>query len=743
VDGLFREMTRMASELHQNPKLIPASEVEALGRRVACALLATPWQVVSAVNPDMQRSEVQAACPQQRGQPQRGSASGTLQQSVTPGQSPTGLANPTSPAEREAEYLAERIFAGHSVAGQIRERPGSAIQRHVRVETDETAAEQVRAAFERLMGRTVTISGGRLTLGEAVPGSPGSPSVARFLVRAIDSSTTYRVRSSATRSDGSAVRGSAWQAGSDGIVIMINPAEIPEYTLTIEQLLTAAFVGAVAATEPSEEPVPRGTVEAGGGMTLDRLLSTPLPYSSPEMLDRALDYIQARIPAIDIFQRGDLHSQMLQGRNVTLAEILRGLETNTPYQIRREESRDFLTITFIDPRTTTEPGAAQPIPLRQVSFPTGPARGRGLPAPQPAAELREGGLTDENIAEAERSCNEAMLREIRAHLVTARAYMSRTLERLAAGTDVSAPMRRHFGTAGTPANRSRIAANLRVIASDLDFSRHAWVCNPRGSGTAGCNDLRVSGRSSPGRHPVQFCVERSAPHIPRWTSLLHEVVHTSGIGTLPAGVETYEWQEDRYPGSDTLHNADSYAKFVRDVGAPTAGAARARPIPARLSALVQGGVSVVSGEAQPVVGARLELTPLGSGLSVVDFTSGLTFLWLPQYGVVPPSGGPDRDVTDRYYAGIEAGARFNLTERPAAYIDVTGGVGTLWPGGTDAPDFAATLRGTLGLQYGTPSAGLTAGIDFRGLLDAAETARGGWVVGLGIGGYFGGPEEGR
>jgi hypothetical protein len=305
-------------------------------------------------------------------------------------------------------------------------------------------------------------------------------------------------------------------------------------------------------------------------------------------------------------------------------------------------------------------------------------------------------------------------------------------------------LQRHFGPQATQ-HRDAILANLRQVFEELDFSRHGWVCRQRNNRMLGCPAGR-GGATVVNEHIIRLCGFYGLPGFTEWLTVLHEIVHAAGVGTLAMNREAYmEAGVLPYPPPtrEALRNADSYAQLVRQVGA-SQWQAEAAAVQLTPTVLAQAGIAL-GGEAgvQPVLGARLELTALGEGLSVVDFTSGLTFLWLPQFGIVPPGGGPERDITDRFYAGAEAGARINLTQRPAVFIDVTGGLGAFWPGGTATPDFAATLRGTLGLRYGSPSAGFTAGIDLQGLLDTAEAARGGLVIGFGIGGYFGGPEEER
>ena len=166
-----------------------------------------------------------------------------------------------------------------------------------------------------------------------------------------------------------------------------------------------------------------------------------------------------------------------------------------------------------------------------------------------------------------------MMNEIKTHLETARAHSQRAISRLENETGTECYLKRHFGADGTPANKREITARLKIASQELHLSRHEWKCRELGSGLLGCvkRNQMVEGKRVKaivrGVTPVDqiaivMCVNKSASFID-WVSVLHEVVHRSGIG----GVETYQAAKE-YPGPKALLNADSYAHLAEDLGAP-------------------------------------------------------------------------------------------------------------------------------------------------------------------------------
>src|SRR6185369_76993 len=98
------------------------------------------------------------------------------------------------------------------------------------------------------------------------------------------------------------------------------------------------------------------------------------------------------------------------GKGVTLAEVLRGLETNTPFRIVQEFDGDRVRATYFDPRRSAAAGEPQPLPQRSVTFLTGSSGGTSAAAPLRTQDL---GMSAADVAQANASCSTATLGEIR------------------------------------------------------------------------------------------------------------------------------------------------------------------------------------------------------------------------------------------------------------------------------------------------------------------------------------------
>ncbi|HEU4561274.1 MAG TPA: DUF4157 domain-containing protein [Longimicrobium sp.] len=751
VDGLMRELTRMAGELHATPGLVPADEVSALSARVACALLATPWEVVHAVAPDLVRAQLEAAC--------RPPASARPPTSVPRRMADSALSLPVeaedAPAEREAEAAARTVSAGGSVAGALHAVAAPALHRTLRINEGDAGAVALRGAVGRLTGREVTLAGGEVRLGPPVPGA-GSPTMAAFVERARAATRVYELRTGAAHPDGTPVRGAGWVVREGRVVITLNPGHTGEFTWTGDELVGEQLAAAVAAQDPSQAMAP---APAGGaaGMRADEMLTRRLPYGSTDAgptdpgqlqslqdatLDRVVAYINAALPGLSQAQRTRIGAAASSADGVTLAEIIRGVETNTPFRTRQGVSGSRVTATYEDPRI---PPAGPGRTRRTVTFTAGAPGAASTPVLQ-SEGVACGGEEANSLAHS--CCTAAMLAEIEEDLATARAHMARALARVGGTATLSGALRRHFGRQGTAANRPVITASLRQVASELSRDRHGWLCRRQGSGALGCS-ANMSGRTPGGGPNVILCADWAGPPFFPWDTVLHEVVHASGVGALGDAEERYLGRAG-YPPDDALHNADSYAELVREVGAESW---REEPLELNLdlpgSLVAQGGMGMGPGGAQPVLGARLEVTPLGSGLRVVDWTAGVSFLWLPRYGVVPPGappGTPAGDTPGRFFGGAETGVRFQPFGR-LAFFDLSAGAGVLAPGGGVDAHAALSGRATAGIRAGTPSAAFTAGLNFWGLYDLADRTQGGVVVGLSTGVEWGGsaprPEERR
>lgn len=462
------------------------------------------------------------------------------------------IASGHSPAEREADLLADRVMAGHSVAGRRLAVPAGRMHRSVTISPTDPAAALLLSTLTRLTGRPATATGGMLTLGTPTTGAaPSSATVTDYVQRAIASAKTYTLQSGATTPGGTAVRGVRWEAAASGggVTITINTADIGEFTWTADELVSEGFVNAVAANDRTTATFPAapapgapGAPAATAGTNLDDLLATPLPVANVALRRRTMDLIKQRVPrvAADPWLEIDVEAALQGGSGVTVAEVLRGLETNTPFRINQTIRGDRVEATYYDPRTPSA-SEQQKIPRREVTFLAGSGRATpsGAPVPAPGAP-----------------CSAAAIAEIQAHLSNVRSLVSRAIALLNSTANLDPPLIANFGPAG-PSNRARIAANYRLILSELTLERHGWMCTPRGG--PGC-PRGITGTSSPGQTLVNLCVEANAPLIPSEKTVLHEVVHCTGIGSLRVGSETYWWQPG-YPGTDPLHNADSYAQF--------------------------------------------------------------------------------------------------------------------------------------------------------------------------------------
>jgi hypothetical protein len=468
-----------------------------------------------------------------------------------------------SAAELEADEVAHRVLVDNSRVSGARATPAGTIHRTVRIEPADAALTLFLDALTRLTGRAATAAGGMLALGASVPGARPSGTISDYIQRAVSASRGYILRSGATTPGGLPVRGVRSEVASSGVVITVNTADAGTHTWTADELVSEGFVNAVSANDRTTQTFP-ATTAAGAppGTNVDDLLATTLPFATAALRLTAMNLIRQRAPAVatDAYLEADVDTILQGGRGVTLAEILRGLETNTPFRIVQEMDGDRVYATYYDPRRRPAAGESQRLPQRNVTFLAGP--GRASPAAAPVRQ--QSGVPPAQVAQANASCTPAVLGEIRIHITRAQSLITRAMARLASQENLDAPLTAHFGGAG-PASRARINRNFQVILSEMDFSRHAWVCTLHGSGQ-GCNDPRVTGFSGISNSPVNLCIAPSAPFLPRATTVLHEVVHTCGIGTLGAGVEKYFGRDLDYPGNDPLHNADSYAQFAALIG---------------------------------------------------------------------------------------------------------------------------------------------------------------------------------
>jgi len=482
-------------------------------------------------------------------QQQQWGGSGTLAASS----SAPVIAGEHSAAEREAEALSHRVMAGQSVAGRRLAAPSGQMHRSVSISPTDPAVALLLGALTRLTGRPATATGGTLALGNPTPGAAASSAtVTDYVQRAISASRAYTLQSGATTPGGTAVRGVRVEtaASGGGVTITINTGDIGTFTWTADELVSEGIVNAVSANDITTATFPAAAAPAAPGApaapaptNLDDLLATPLPFANDALRRRAMDLIKQRVPAVatDINLELDIENALQVGSGITLAEILRGLETNTPFRVQQRITGNRVEATYYDQRMTPGSSEQQRIPRREATFLAGPGRATlaGGPVPSPGTP-----------------CSAAAIAEITAHLTNVQRLVSNAIALLSSTANLDPPLIANFGPTG-PANRARIAANYRLILSELTLERHGWMCTPRGG--PGCPP-NITGTSSPGQTLVNLCIEGSAPLVPNEKTVLHEVVHCTGIGSLRVGSERYWWQSG-YPGSDPLHNADSYAQF--------------------------------------------------------------------------------------------------------------------------------------------------------------------------------------
>ena len=107
VDGVFRALISMADDLGANPSAVPMTEQIAIERRVACAMTQTPREVVQAVLPQAPLDQWRRECSEGVQTPQP-----KLSPHANLPFNELSMSAPESPAEREADHIANRIAQG-------------------------------------------------------------------------------------------------------------------------------------------------------------------------------------------------------------------------------------------------------------------------------------------------------------------------------------------------------------------------------------------------------------------------------------------------------------------------------------------------------------------------------------------------------------------------------------------------------------------------------------------------------
>jgi hypothetical protein len=326
-------------------------------------------------------------------------------------------------------------------------------------------------------------------------------------------------------------------------------------------------------------------------------------------------------------------------------------------------------------------------------------------------------------------CTSEMLEEFGRHLAKARAAVATTIQRLRGTERINCQVEDHFRDLDA-AGINQVVEKLQLAESELYLSRHGWQCRPKGSGFLLCDrdawapQDQVGGAVLRGNSAnVVICTDKNAPYS-QWTTVLHEVMHRVGIH----GEEIYR-HEGGYPGKNPLRNADSYAGLVDDLGESDWEPCK----PTVFGAKALGGFGANSGV---VMGARIELTPHGTALHVVDFMAGVNFLWSPRLGILGHGKDDPKTVMSRGYLGFEGGLRINVPRKHGTLM-FEAAVGLGKSGLDEFGGAGATARVAAQWRFGKGPAGSEVGLDLTKLWSFSDDAKGDWVVGVSVGYRFG------
>lgn len=337
-------------------------------------------------------------------------------------------------------------------------------------------------------------------------------------------------------------------------------------------------------------------------------------------------------------------------------------------------------------------------------------------------------------------CRQDTLEAIPGLYSVARAKTDRAISRMASGDAMNAAITANFGS-GAVWQQDEILRRIRLIRRELDEEdQHIVRCrlyfgDPWLGEYEGNVDARrhlfcrphVGASAEVGGNRVTLCILEDGSVSGGWITFLHEVVHLSGVGDLPGRqrasaaqrqrgeFETYEHERDegRFPnqGSFSLRNADSYAHFIRQIGAAS-WSAESTPAGAPL---LSAGPALSLSDGRLGAFGRAEWIPLGS--RHVQWLLGFQGIGLTD---ATRSDGPlDPDGT-RAFVGAETGVRFLLGHGSVmGVVDLAGGGGMLLTRqGEWAP--ATSARAGLGLRWGSPSFGGSAGVEIQTLFNFAR-----------------------
>jgi hypothetical protein len=312
-------------------------------------------------------------------------------------------------------------------------------------------------------------------------------------------------------------------------------------------------------------------------------------------------------------------------------------------------------------------------------------------------------------------CSNDECATLHARIATAESSTRKAIERVKAGLSMNNALDRHFKK-HDEASIKDILESLQRILPEVQFSRHLWICREFGNEAEGCKSVvraaaDIGGRTFNWR--IAMCFNKGDVS---WTDVLHEIVHASSIGR--SSTETYH-SDPGYPPDDALQNADSYAEFIKEVGA----ASWSEEKPLTFDTNLQGGISYRDRKVSPLFGARFEITPLGPGLRMFDIVVGGSVLWAPKGGFL--SRGESNQVA--------GGAEVDLRIRPSKslYIDV--GTGALAGYADDSITGAIVPKLSLSWKPGGDDSGFTVGADLQAIYQSAQAEPNAMMFGISVG----------
>lgn len=617
--------------------------------------------------------------------------------------------------------------------------PLPSIQSKLLLEEDAAKTPSLKSVLETLAGQSLQLDdNGGLSIGEG-PANGGSSAIRAYIQRAIDASKTFRIKTGTLAVDKEGI-----EEKNGAIQITVDYKHFGKGNWTPEELLSQKIVSAVIQHAPSSAMGPTPDKNTGEDplppISTDQIINLPLTDTEQRIKQRHIKaYTEQQLQHLNAGQRRLIYNLGWTGKGVPLTEMIRGVEMNVPFTFRQEIKDGRVFAEICDPKGF--PADADKLDTgafiamvgkhkRNITFLPGAKEETAKPVNFPKTNTS---CTKEERADSSNSCcTPEMLTELRQHLATSRAYLKRARQRLEGDQPIDCKLRRHFKGQAKGQGMQRLLSQLALAENELYLSRHGWKCRPRKSNQLGC-DRRfigaqegfVGGNVSPAEPTtIRICTASSSPFT-SWTTVLHEVMHR----VKTSGEETY-LDDPEYPGDNPLENADSYAHLVKELGAPDWSPCKKMPLNLRFF----GGSNLGKGM---VLGARLEFSPLGSGLRIVDWKAGVQFLWIPKFGVVEEAGDAPKTVLNRGYLGADTGVQINIPRKYGSlHFEAAAGLGLLWPGERGpAPAASATLSGRY--RFGGKASGAEIGLDFGRLQSFTEKANGEWVVGLSVGYRFG------